>query len=472
MGNALNDRRTPRRGSALLVAIVATLVLAGMAGALMAMTGAHKRESAAATQDVRALYVAEAGLTEGIASVQSGAPADFGTAPAPIDFGGGAYWGTVVDNGDDTITVTSFGQVGIETRGIQGILLRNKSDLYRHALFAGNSSGDPLYELDFGGLGVQADQIEGDIYSGGGINISGDAAVNGDLTAAGTITGGSGDSGTLPIPDMAAMDYATNHDFNVATMFASGSAWMSDDLGGSAWQLPEASPAHIFRKNPSSRPEISGTVKDDYFLEDPYEANNTSSVIDKSAGAHITLSGQDGNPGPDGSNKIYFIDGNLWVHNGPMFSFTMYNSGPEPVRATFVVKGNVYLSDNVFYNTDQDAVAFIAIKDPAVASSGNVYFGDPSGGTLEAIHSFIYAENNFYDNNLSATGSKVVNVYGNMTAGNQVLINRDYAGQHSKLTVTWDGRLQDGAVTLPGLPGVETGELPYSLLVWLEVPAP
>jgi hypothetical protein len=52
----------------------------------------------------------------------------------------------------------------------------------------------------------------------------------------------------------------------------------------------------------------------------------------------------------------------------------------------------------------------IAIKDLGVRDSGNIYFGDPSFGTLERMDAFMYAENNFLDTNLSATGSARVTV--------------------------------------------------------------
>jgi hypothetical protein len=125
---------------------------------------------------------------------------------------------------------------------------------------------------------------------------------------------------------------------------------------------------------------------------------------------------------------------------------------------TFVAKGNIYFSDNVFYkNTAEDGVAFIAMKDSAVADSGNIYFGDPIYGTLEQMHAFMYAENNFVDKNLNSTGSAKVAVYGNMTAGNKVDIQRDYGNQHSKLTVNYDGRISSGDLKMPGLPGSGDG---------------
>ena len=59
-----------------------------------------------------------------------------------------------------------------------------------------------------------------------------------------------------------------------------------------------------------------------------------------------------------------------------------------------------------------------------MADSGNVYFGDPTFGTLREMHAFMYAENDFYDTNLSSSSSSIVELVGNMTAGNQVKINR------------------------------------------------
>ena len=116
-------------------------------------------------------------------------------------------------------------------------------------------------------------------------------------------------------------------------------------------------------------------------------------------------------------------------------------------------------------------VAFIAIKDAGVHDSGNVYFGDPTFGTLEEMHAFMYAENNFYDNNLSATGSARVKLVGNMTAGNQVNINRDVGTQHSKLTVNFDDRIATGALSMPGLPHSSGADAAYAVTMWREIAA-
>jgi len=148
----------------------------------------------------------------------------------------------------------------------------------------------------------------------------------------------------------------------------------------------------------------------------------------------------------------------------------MVSPDGTPLRVTFVVKGNIYISDNIFYHDEnQDGLALIAMKDSAVTDSGNIYFGDPSFGTLEYMDAFMYAENNFLDSNLSATGSARVTVHGNMTAGNQVKINRDFGSQHSKLTVNYDSRIWDGTLQLPGLPTASGSGSAWAVASWREV---
>ena len=480
----MNVRRrfvgSSRRGSALVFALVASVVLLGLSAAMIAVSGASNREVVVAANDSRAFYAAEAGVSHGVEATRAGfvptlGTFAFGTPAAPTGFAGGAYWGDATDNGDGTVTVLAYASVSGKSLGIEVVLDDGAEGIYTSALFAGNSDRDATYDLEFGGVGSQADAITGNIYSGGNISITDDATVNGSMTATGSIGGGSGDTGaTLPVPDISAEDYPVNHDYDVAASFAASAVSASNGLGGTAMQLPEADPSHIFRLNPDDRvSDTNATAKDDYFLEDPYEAVNSSSVLTEQNSTHITLSGQDGNPGPNGSDKVYYIDGNLWVHNKKIYSFKFANSANDPVRVTFVVKGNIYFSDNILYEDPlNDGVAFVAIKDDHELDSGNVYFGDPVFGTLEQMDAYMYAENDFYDNNLDASGSKAVAVNGNMTAGNQVKINRDYNGQHSKLTVNFDDRIASGAITLPGLPGSNAGPDQYTVESWREIPLP
>lgn len=468
-------RNRRKRGGALLIALIATMVCAGMAAALMSVSSGAKKENTASTEHMQALYVAEAGLNSAIDAVRSGTPVVLGDAANPIPFSNGGYWGTSVDNGDDTFTITVFGTSNRQTRGFEAVLVKQGEGVYSSALFAGNTSGDPAYTMTFGGSGSQGDAVNGNVYSGGNILRTGSAVLNGEVRATGTLSGTGGEAGvTQPIPDLVGMNYPVNNDIDVAAQFASATYGSGGAYGGSAWQLPESNPAHIFRKNPSDRATNTGsTTKDDYFLEDMYEPMNSSSAIDPSAGAHITISGLGGEPGPNGNELLYYIDGNLWVHNRSAYSFTLWNASNTPVKVTFVVRGNIYISDNIFYENDnQSGLALIAMKDPAVTDSGNIYFGDPIFGTLEYMDAFMYAENNFLDTNLSATGSARVTVHDNMTAGNQVKIQRDFGTQHSKLTVNFDPRIWEGDLSLPGIPKVTGPDATFLVASWREVSQP
>jgi hypothetical protein len=150
-----------------------------------------------------------------------------------------------------------------------------------------------------------------------------------------------------------------------------------------------------------------------------------------------------------------------------------YHPEKDGLRLTFVVKGNIYISDNLFLlNKNKDGIALIAMKDDKVDDSGNIYFGDPEFGTLREMNAFMFAENNFYDYNLDAKGSEVVTVRGNMTAGNKVDVKRDYLGQHTKLVVEFDDRISSGDLDLPGLPSVKSddgGGKNYQILSWNRV---
>jgi hypothetical protein len=467
----------------LLAALVVVVVLAGLAAALFTTTLSQQNEAGAIGREMKALYLAEAGVSECFSRLVASRarreppPTRVGSVDQPLQLRGGEFWCDLAANADGTFTVTSSSRSGGGSAAVRAIIAPEPPGVFEHAIFAGNRSGDPGYTLRLSGDGAQADQVQGNVYSGGDILIEGDADVIGDVVATGSIQGIGGDEGERrPLPDIAGMGYETNHDVNIAALF-SGATWESDDLGGFAWQLPESSPGHIFRKNPDDRTtETGGTVKDDYFLEDPYMPNMDWAAAGGAAleGHTITLSGAPGRPGPNGNDLVYFIDGNLWVHNKP-FRHLRFQT-PEGVRVTFIVKGNIYFSDDVYMGDhSRDGVAFIAINDSEVEESGNIYLGDPRYGTLEHMEAFLYAENDFYDNNLDEAGSATVTILGNMTAGNRVAIERDFVGaggtEHSKLTVQFDDRISTGNLVLPGLPRNEDSTGCFRVVMWERVPS-
>lgn len=451
-------------------------------------------------------------------------------------------------------------EFGKAQRRLQVVVSKKGGGVFWNAIYAQNASGSDNYNMVFGGpSSSKYDKIRGDIYSGGKVTQQGYAqlrneADNGpsnqvmyasDDADALTTTGATQTpppnfvKGSQPSLDIAAMNYAAraaavaagdtsspyydNKLINVTDSidkkgvlgFAAGETAVNQGLGRAKQIKDVNDPAHIFRLNPSDNGtterimSYSGmsTAKNDYFLEDSTQKKGSGS-----AGAPWT--GSDGGQRLDvranGNDKVYYIDGNLWLSNSPATTFQFLNNTGGDMKITIVIKGNVYLTDNLLYDKlkSNDALAIIAIKDEnfvndspedylsggskynaanftgltaaqilnkaetmagdynKVKGSGNIFFGDPGGGTTERFESFLFAENNFYDNNLGASGTNLTNIYGNMTAGNHVQVKRSPTA-FKPFDITFDPRLRTGATSLPGLPGnlVDVGEK-WKVLGW------
>ncbi len=453
------------RGHLMLMAIVLVVVIMVLGFSSVNAVSTAKTEHGGNQARMQRLYLAESGLDAAIADLRSGGTGALGTEAAPLQLGQGAFWTTCVDHADGTYTIVARGIYANGVRAIQG-RVRKSDPVFHHAVFAGNSSEDPNYTMKFGGTGTQADSVAGGVYSGGDILVEGDASLPGEVRAEGTITGTTGTAGvSQPGFDFRGIDFEGPSTIDVAAEFAAGATAVSDDAGGIADQLPVTNPAHIFRRNPDDRlTEIGGTTKNDYFLEDPYEVVGVDSSDDGSDPYYFSI-----DDGSGATRRVYYIDGNLWIHNRPTLSFKLRTAAGTGVQVTFVVRGNITFSDSVrLDDPSKDALAFIALEDPDVEDSGNIYFGDPTGGTLKYMQAYMYAEKDFLDVNLDASGSKEVTVVGAMTAGNHVAIERTYGTAHSKLAVEWDGRLQMGDVSLP-LISTDVPQNGWALEAWAEV---
>ena len=460
-----------------MMVFVLAAVIAMFVSIALTHTSATSKEVGAETTRIQALYLAEAGISAGLNQIatsrRTGAPVSstIGSPDSPRSMIGD-YWTTIRDNGDDTFSVTATGAVGTSTRTLEIVAAPIPPGPFEHSMFAGNFSGDAAYALELGGVGSQADTISGDVYSGGDVIFNDDATLNGTLRAGGSITGIAGAGGVhMDLPRVLDIDYEQFHDHNVADLFDS-SARRYDSLGGWADQLSSSNPAHIFRRNPSDRVwDTQSTEGDDYFLEDPFQGIGVDWNQDGSNATIVTLP-------ESANNSVFYIEGNLWIHNRRTLSFKLRTDSGEPVSVTFVVKGNIYFSDNLFYEDPSvDGAAFIALADEEAEDSGNIYFGDPSFGTMAFAESMLFAENNFVDNNLSSTSNARMVLRGNMTAGNQVAINRDFVDRwgnatHTKLDLAFDARQAAGGLNLPGLPIEADHPIGYTIAAWREIALP
>ncbi|MFI5402087.1 MAG: hypothetical protein ACHQ1G_04050 [Planctomycetota bacterium] len=485
----MRRNRDTQRGTVLVVCLSAAMLIAGLSYGFLSMVVTESNAERARGEQAKALYIAEAGAADAVANfvptVEIGTTTYVGTKKNPMAFGGGAYWATVAGEEDRTYTVVSNASYGRSSMAIETRWGREFHPIRDYAIFSGNRSDSSTANLALGGTGSKKDIINGKVYVNGDLALNGQSRINGNAVATGDITGNpvTGDArpnaAEISPPDLSAMKYDEIADFKVdgTTPFnASG-------------QLPSSDPRHIFVKN--FRTDLAAKTgftfdNTNYFLGDPHEGSN----IDKISVSY------------DGNNKVYYVDGNLWIE--PMGEISQIVESPtDGTRIAIVVRGNIYMSDTLQYeDNEHDALLFIALTDgesytdvdgdnqydtgePILhddgdgvyegprEGSGNIMFGDPNGGPLGHVHGYMYADNYFQDHVLDGGNGQPLpfEVTGFMSAGEQVRIRRDFNGKHAKMTVNFDSRVVDGVISLPGFPEKESaGEI--GLLSWRLISAP
>lgn len=479
----MRQDRDTQRGTVLVVCLSAAMLIGGLSYGFLSMVVLESNAQRARGEQAKALYIAEAGAADAVASflptVEIGTTTYLGTRNDPMTFGGGGYWATVAGEVDRTYTVVSNASYGRSSVSIETRWGREFHPVRDYAIFSGNRSADSAAGLALGGSGSKSDIVNGKVYVHGDLALNGQSRINGDALATGEITGNpvGGEprpnaAAILP-PDLSAMRYDEIADFKVdgaAPFNASG-------------RLPSTDPRHIFVKEfRTDLASKAGFTFDNvnYFLGDPYE----SSGIDRISVSY------------DGNNKIYFVDGNLWIEPSGDTS-RIVESPVDGTRIAIVVRGNIYMADTLAYeDPERDALLFIALTDgesytdldgdnqfdtgePILRDdgdgiyegpregSGNILFGDPNGGPLGHVHGFLYADNYFQDHVLDGGNGQPLpfEITGFMSAGEEVRIRRDFNGKHAQMVVNFDPRVVDGVVTLPGFPEKEAaGEI--GLLSW------
>ncbi|MFO7535319.1 MAG: hypothetical protein R6X19_06515 [Kiritimatiellia bacterium] len=295
----------------------------------------------------------------------------------------------------------------------------------------------------------------------------------------------------LDPPNLANMYYAVSHNSpqpaNALTRWGHDVAVTASDFGVAKAILDTTRPEHIFVRNPPASgsttsggkmiygrtytvvTNAAGKRQDDYFLEDPTDSTYNKSVEADAIDGTVYTAPMYINVKPEDNNKLYYVEGNVYLHNPQVYSLRFRKPG---TTITIVASGNITISDEFYYNAayapglarsnmnstivnnPSDALCLIALKNPAFPNSGNIFIGDSQFGTGGSIHALLYAENDFVDNNLNTADQSFISVFGNMTAGNQVRLNRPTgAGQYrTRLDITLDDRIRDEKASVPGLP--------------------
>jgi hypothetical protein len=206
------------------------------------------------------------------------------------------------------------------------------------------------------------------------------------------------------------MDYENNNTHNVAQIF--------NDAGVSSGYLPSGNELRdVFVKNPSDRSaECATTSGNDYFFEP------SSGFVGGNAKNGST-------PINAGENRIYYIDGDLWIHSHPTYGFKMKG------KVTIVVTGNIHICDNVEYKDSDSMLGLVALgkydSSGNLVSGGNIFFGDPRYGTMYVVSGMMFAAKDFlYNtdniNRKAAEPTSGFTVNGNFAAMGDVSVERDW----------------------------------------------
>jgi hypothetical protein len=434
----------------IVIAIILILVITGLA--ILTMTEQNSILGEIDANKTKAFYFAEAGLAKMAEKLQKPIIGNLNEVlTEPLE--GGSYRVSI-----DTSTFPCY----VTSTGISGTIqkkVRVKATFlappYEDAIWAMNKSGT-AYNFTMSGTGNPTltgsgnqggkDTVNGDLFINGNAYLFQQSSIgpapapntyqlHGDLDATGSISldasvsvaGSKNQNATLPagfsLADLINMNYATNNTYNVSQVFT--------DAGVSSGHLPSGNPLRdVFVKNPSDRnAECASTSGvDDYFFEP------STGFIGGSWNTAPT-------PLHAGSNRVYYIDGDLWVDSkNDTYGFTMDG------KVTIVVTGNIHISDNLVYKDSNSMLGLVALGKyngtGNLISGGNIYFGDPTYGTLNQFSGMMFAANNF-SYNMTTTGAWTAEpssgfiINGSFAAVNQVNIVRNWytSGMTSKPAV-------------------------------------
>ncbi len=467
--SAETPRREGERGNALFIVLLIVLMVLGILALMVGSVNRASGEIRGAKDHLQRLYTAEAGIQQAILDLSRGGTGTLGSEEAPLPFDDGVFWVSTVEGANDTFTLISTCELHGKRRVLE-VVLRRAADPFERVVYAGNVEDNPGFVFTLSGVGGNADSVVGDMYVGADVDVSGNATLMGMVSSSGTISGVQGAEGVHePAPYFAAMNYSATSDVFVKEEFDASGTYGPSALGGEGWQLPETSPAHMLRKNPSDRlQEIMSTSKDDYFLEDPYEAVTADKRRDGSNAHAVSFLPSSG---ASDATTVFYIDGNLWIHNKAMYSTRVTGPQGGNAKVTFAVRGNIYISDSVYLNDAyNDGVAFVALKDPAVSDSGNIFLGDAVDQALDDVQGYLYAEGDIRGVALHELFSPQVHIRGAVAAGGIIELDDPNQPNHKKIFLEFDSRVDDGYLQLPGIPNTSQS-LGFVTVSWREVGA-
>lgn len=195
-----------RRGAALVFALILSVAVASMSMALLAMNLGNGRVRVQAQGLQRSFYVAEAGLSDALAQLNSellDLPADgdtfwVGTEDAPIALGSSEYWVAIKELGPRAYSLAATGNDGRDQTRLELVLSEVPDSLFQYAAFGAegvvldSNAFIDSYDSAYGSYDSQVEGGNDYALEGGNVGSNGDILLKANTEVHGDVTPGPG----------------------------------------------------------------------------------------------------------------------------------------------------------------------------------------------------------------------------------------------------------------------------------------
>ncbi|MAG57371.1 MAG: hypothetical protein CMJ83_13850 [Planctomycetes bacterium] len=169
----------------LLITMNVIVILAALAAAFLTVAFSENRAHMAAQDEIKAFYIAEAGLNDAIHDLRIGGTGFLGSEQTPNPFNHGGYWTAASETASGRWTVLAHGQHGSSRLALEAVLSTESAD----GFFDVAAFGDASVTVSDDGIVDSYSSSQGTYLSqatntNGGTNYAGsdgDVASNGDI---------------------------------------------------------------------------------------------------------------------------------------------------------------------------------------------------------------------------------------------------------------------------------------------------
>ena len=268
-----------RRGASLVAISLAIAALAVLSLGVVSVSLSQAGEQRGSKQDLEALYIAEAGVSDALLELSRGNDGTLGSEQAPLPFGRASYWVERADLGPQMFALTSSAVTNRGGARVEVVLRRESSAFFRWGAFGDqrltmdsnarvdsyDSSLGPYAAQALNGSGSSAYAREdGDVGSNGNVEMSQNSKVHGDVvpgpTSVATVLGNAVvTGGTTPAPEPTEMpeleipDFGSSGDLAVANqgvrILPAGDVEYDDLRVGGGGTLIITGPARVVVEN-------------------------------------------------------------------------------------------------------------------------------------------------------------------------------------------------------------------------------